>query len=216
MRRIALYISFITAAIILLGCEKSVSKEINNAEVGDVVEFGNYNWKSKWIVLDKKNDDLLLISEEVMQPNIIYDRNSKSIDDYANGVRWDIATWETSELRKWLNTTFFEEAFSIEEKAMIKTTQIQTSDNPETGVSGGNMTQDMVFILSADEAENYFATDKERDCGTWWYLRTPGINCFFNPAKVDYGGVIRLDGSISAGPTKPGGVRPSVWVHITE
>ena len=39
-------------------------------------------------------------------------------------------TWETSTLREWLNESYFNDAFSDEEQAMILTTSVPNPANP--------------------------------------------------------------------------------------
>ncbi len=89
-------------------------------------------------------------------------------------------TWETSSVRLWLNRTFYNTAFSGAEQSIIEEAEIINSDNPSFGTPGGNTTTDKVFLLSIDEANQYFETDSLRRCQfvgsgyCWYYLRSPG------------------------------------------
>ncbi|MBQ6509830.1 MAG: hypothetical protein IJI07_10195 [Flexilinea sp.] len=122
-------------------------------------------------------------------------------------------TWEDSDMRAWLNGTFFGTAFSESEKERIAEALIPNPDNPDEGAKGGNDTKDRIFLLSIEEAETYFPEKDARRCnftnygkrgahaaaadkegnGIWW-LRSPG--------KVDVmvayadGSIVREDGSI--------------------
>ena len=99
---------------------------------------------------------------------------------------WREVTWETCSARKWLNETFFEKAFSEDEKKLIESTKLKNPDNPETGAKGGNDTEDRIFYLSVEEATKYFpAVEGMFDVYKYlctsidgqvctWYLRTPG------------------------------------------
>ena len=138
------------------------------------IEFGRYPQASKnenalieWLVLKNDGSKALLISKYALdcQQYNTSDRN---------------VTWETCTLRKWLNGTFISNAFSHEEQAMILSTTTESAD-----------TKDRVFLLSEDEAREYFSSDSTRQCqGTAycfaqggdqdsdgrcsWWLRSPG------------------------------------------
>lgn len=62
--------------------------------------------------------------------------------------------WNTCSLRSWLNKSFLNDAFSESEKANIL-----------------NTSTDQVFLLSADEAENYFSSNSARQCQGTEYCR---------------------------------------------
>lgn len=166
-------------------------KNITKAEykVGDEIEFGNYyqddlNQKTpiKWIVLDVQEDKALLISKFLLD-GASYNQKDVNI------------TWERSSIRRWLNNDFFNEAFSKSEQNNIQLTDIYNQANPYTGIKGGNITKDHVFLLSLDEVDKYLPNENQRktevteyakkrnvyfdgvfssnDYGLWW-LRSPG------------------------------------------
>ena len=128
--------------------------------VGSVVTFGAYeqdndleNGKEpiEWIVLDVQDGKSLLISRYALD-YMIYNPDGR------------VATWETCSLRKWLNSTFVEDAFSSEEQEMIPTVTVITDKNPDHDTNPGRDAQDRVFLLSIQEAEKYFASEEERKC----------------------------------------------------
>ena len=134
----------------------SDSTGFSEAKVGDVISFGKYEQDNntangqemiEWIVLDRKQDGSLLVISKYALYSGPY--NTECID----------VTWETCTLRKWLNSTFLNAAFTSDEKAMILKTTIKNNDNPTYGTDGGNDTKDQVFLLSIDEAERYFKND---------------------------------------------------------
>ncbi|HBI84683.1 MAG TPA: hypothetical protein DDX71_00125 [Ruminococcus sp.] len=159
--------------------------------LGTCVTFGNYYYSNvvdnktpmTWLVLDSSGDDMLLLS--------LY---AVDVQPYHHAL--EALTWENSDLRRWLNTTFLDEAFSPEEQERINVTHVFNGDNPYYGTPGGNDTDDQVFLLSVSEAEYYLNTEELR--GTWptlyaeslgaycdssngnwmrytqWWLRTPG------------------------------------------
>ena len=185
-----------------------------------------YNGKEdiEWLVLKKDGNRALLISK--------YALDSQPYNEEAEDV-----TWETCTLRTWLNGTFFEEAFSTLEQKRILTTNVTADKNPEWSTDPGNDTQDKVFLLSIDEGNQYFSSDKERKCTptdfattsqgaiasssftsqnsesncTWW-LRSLGETSH-DVAWVGMDGVI-----IEAGASVDSfldAVRPAMWIDFS-
>ena len=115
--------------------------------------------------------------------------NSKDCTNY-------VSDWETCSLRQWLNKTFYNTAFSREEKMLIGTTFLE--NNSPDGTWFGTDTGDKIFILSIDdvinstygfdssksefdEARKLKGTDYSKCQGVYisqgyphWWLRTPG------------------------------------------
>lgn len=119
------------------------------------VSFGRYpqvdtTGKKKnpveWLVLDKQGDKVLLLSKYIL--------DCKSYNDTDSDV-----TWEDCSLRKWLNESFYDTAFTEDEKKCIETTTIANTGNDEYETSGGNDTVDKVFLLGIEDVEKYFAKD---------------------------------------------------------
>ena len=209
--------------------------DFSKVKKGDILIFGSYeqdfdeNYDPvkkpiEWIVYDKTDDQMLLVSKYVL-------------DAMPYNEEWKDVTWEKCSLRKWLNKEFYKTAFSKAERAMIKTVTLKNPDNKKTGASGGKNTKDKIFILSRDDLVNPaygydpdpVAYDHGRRCSatnyaiynmgylpeeaakvsTWW-LRTPGKSAA-NAANVDeddtvneYGHAVR-DGD---------GVRPALYIKI--
>lgn len=197
--------------------------KIKSAEIGDYIEFGEYeqdgdesNGKEdiEWLVLDKEEDRILVISKYALdcQPY--------------NDVDEDI-TWEECTLREWLNDEFINNAFTAEEKSAIPTVTVKAGKNPSYDVDPGKDTRDKVFLLSADEAKKLFKENSERVCqatayavfnGVWddpkgdfWWLRSPG-------ATADYASCIGETGYIHAlghyASRDNLSVRPAMWIEL--
>ncbi len=131
----------------------------------DTVTFGSYpqsdasgNTKEpiEWIVLDRQGDKAFLLSKYILD-----------CKDYNN--HGENCTWETCSLRNWLNSIFYNVAFSNSEKEIILTTNVLNKINeevyykryapnyrPQIKTVAGNNTFDKVFLLSLDEFDNYF------------------------------------------------------------
>ena len=126
-------------------------------KIGSVVTFGSYEQDGdkangrepvEWIVVDKRGDgSLVLISR--------YALDAKPYNE-----EFTVVTWENCTLRKWLNEEFYASAFSAREQSLIVPVTLQNEDNPYYGTDGGNDTTDKVWLLSINEATDYFGNDK--------------------------------------------------------
>lgn len=203
-------------------------RNYKSLSVGESLTFGHYEQDGEiyseedieWLVLAKTEHAALLISKYALSCQPYYTVNGD-------------VTWETSSVRKWLNDTFFNKAFSVEEQRMIFTTNVVNDDNDQYGTKGGNNTYDKVFLLSTDEANEYFKSDEDRKCpvtdyvlnqgvfvyggnkvdgkptGPWW-LRSPGMDqshaCCANE-NVSYGGyTVNTKQTVF--------VRPAMWISV--
>ena len=138
-----------------------IESELATAKVGDVILFGLYEQDDdlsngrediEWIVLDKTADGkLLVVSRYGLLSTPYYNKEHMGVD------------WSRCTLRKWLNSTFLEEAFTKTERAMIPTTKLKKVVNPEYGDWGGEDTEDQVFVLSFEDVTKYFQDDDTED-----------------------------------------------------
>lgn len=212
----------------------------NNYHVGDIVTFGSYEQDNKlnngseeikWIVLDVKDQSILLLSKDVL-------------DAYRFNNSWAEITWDDSGIREWLNDTFYYNAFSLSEQLKIQSAFASADRNPYfSHLDPGSSTLDKVFLLSVDEVESYIpntakrgasATDYARSHGAfisksytvngrgtaWWWLRSPGgyqgVGYKSYAAIIDGSGAVSghevynsgYDGSV-------GGVRPAIWIRVS-
>lgn len=198
---------------------------IQDAEIGDIIVLGTYDQDSvdgkddvQWLVLDKRDSKYLLTTQYCLW-GLPYNT------DYTE------VTWETSTIRKWLNEEFIYEIFNEQEIDLIEETQITTKGNDEYSTQGGNDTLDKLFLLSAEEVEQYFDSEDDRVLhptwyaeryginvnsnysSSWWWLRTPG-NLQDAVATVDPKGTISMFGHDVSSTT--GGLRPALWIDISE
>ena len=140
-----------------------------------------------------------------------------------NDTRADV-TWETCSLRKWLNSEFYNSAFSQSEKEQIGKYTITNADNPEYQTGGGNKTSDRIFLLSYDEILKYFQTNSSRQCeGTaytlskighdnglvGWATRRPGSKAF-GTLFVRHHGTFSLEGQTVEGYFV---IRPALYIQ---
>ena len=191
--------------------------EAQSVNVGDVISFGEFNWR----VLDVQDGKALIISEEVIENKAYF------------FVQSDI-TWEECELRDYLNGEFYN-SFGQTEKSRIAEIRIDNPNNPWCGKNGGNATNDRIFLLSLDEVCRYFgdsitnlnkdhhednisdrndaariAKDSRGKTSMWW-LRSPGFHSD-SAAFVCHNGSVNVYGySVD---TDDGGVRPALWLKL--
>lgn len=193
------------------------SRMLKSASIGDIIYYGKYEQDGNsengsepltWIVLGTNGDNLILLSEYIIEKM-----------PFGSGHYW-----ESSSVREWLNNDFLNQAFSSDEKNMIQ--KMITSDE----------TEDMVFLLSAEEARGFFASDDTRVAyiteymeqmdfngynskGTW---RTRSISTASNGKGVV---IVETDGNVRSAGSAPDvpnrysssdiGVRPVISLNVS-
>ncbi len=235
-----------------MGAFKLLPMEVEFTEVGGTVEFGTFpqgrngeERKIEWIILDKDSNRAFLISKyglDAKPYNEFSDKafckvcGSPAFKKVGNtykcqicGLKYDLgATWETCSLRTWLNETFYENAFNTNEKNAIQDTLVTADKNPSSGTDPGNDTKDRLFLLSINEAQQYFKTDLDRACAgtefcyaqkdckpqngncSWW-LRSPGCD-LDHAATVDSVGDVSTDGNFAN--IDSDAIRPALWINL--
>ena len=181
--------AILTLALFISGCGAKPHETpkqavtLTDASVGDIVVFGDI----RWYVIAKTADGCTLLSEKPVIKKAFRDAEYQAFD----------GTWEKSTLRAWLNGQFYD-TFTEAEKALIASTHNVNADNSEHGTSGGNDTDDYIYLLSVDEAK---ALDsKILKCGywygqenQWWWLRSPGVNESLNLRFTDQAALAALN-----------------------
>ena len=118
------------------------NKCLNQVNIGDIIQFGNYHGVIDWLVLDKCDNKLLIVTRDC-------------IDSLPYDSQHGACFWRFSSLREWLNNGFIKETFSEDEQKSINSTKILIDD-----VSA---TIDKVFLLSFKECSEYFYRDKVKN-----------------------------------------------------
>lgn len=192
------------------------------------IKFGRYPQASKnenalieWLVLKNDGSKALLISKYALDCQK-YNTTDTSV------------TWETCTLRRWLNGSFINSAFSAEEQKQILHTTVTSDRNPSYSTYPGNNTKDKVFLLSIAEAQKYFSSDSTGQCqGTAycfaqggdqdsdgrcsWWLRSPDYFSRDCVSIVNNYGVAgcRLYHVTRSLPFSDGiTVRPALWINL--
>ncbi|MDR1796726.1 MAG: DUF6273 domain-containing protein [Clostridiales Family XIII bacterium] len=131
---------------------------------GGHIFFGTWDGAPiEWRVLEVQDDRALLISEEIL--TLWQYMDAETLRSWIDAERTG-ATWARSGLRTWLNGEFLDEAFTEEEVETILLTDVETPGNGV--IAGSEPTQDKVFLLSREEAVQYFPTDEDRAV---WYTK---------------------------------------------
>lgn len=205
------------------------SEMLKSAKAGDIVLFGTYeqdndtsNGKEdiEWLVLQKESDKALVISRY-------------ALDCQQYNTSYTDVTWETCSLRKWLNETFINNAFSTDEQNKIQSTTVTVDENPKYSTSPDNNTTDKVFLLNKTEVYEYFSTDEAIKCvptdysiaqGAYtsssysvdgkatcrWWLRAPGFYGV-NAANIDDEGLVSHFDDVNIDNFT---VRPAMWITV--
>lgn len=181
--------------------------------------------KISWIVLKEEKGKALLISKYALDCRPYHEGN-------------DMASWKRSSLRAFLNTDFFETAFSPKERAKIMLTPLDNRNEYYRTCSEN--TKDYIFLLSRQDVEELFPEDDMRKCapthfakeqGAWasddilcledgaggtatccWWLRTPGLAGYVSCDYVDSCGDAS-QGSYDAN-ADDCGVRPALYYSL--
>ena len=208
------------------------SRNRPSVSVNDILTFGRYEQDGirgngaediEWLVLDVQGNKALLLSRY-------------ALDSQPYNSAYGKTTWEACTLRSWLNSTFFDAAFTAEEKASILVTEVDngaSQNNSEWHTKGCNNTEDMVFLLSYNDTDRYFDDRDARICtptnyavsmgadtrtlddgvtdAAWWWLRSPGEN-ETQASFVNFDGT-RYTNAVGNGYLS---VRPAIWVEIAD
>ena len=183
---------------------------------GDTVVFGSFEQDGdlgngaepiQWLVLDTRGEGdaagagVLLISQYELSYRKVHDQDGP-------------ATWETSSLRAWLNGEFLSTAFTEREREFVARTHVSTPGNyddkyglgeKKPNNTGGNDTEDDVFLLSYEEAEQYFYFGTTDEYTAMAYRATaPSYAAFMDacmnnysyaveelPSKAEYGAAVK-------------------------
>lgn len=134
--------------------------------VGDIISWGNYPNTSngserpiKWKILKIKGDNALLLCDNILDAKAYHNKRKK-------------VTWKTSDIRKWLNEDFYDTAFNFKEKICIRNTFIEVKNNL---IFRRNDIEDKIFLLSKEEVEKFFLTEKDRKVQATNYALNRGV-----------------------------------------
>ena len=175
----------------------------------------------EWLVLDRDGDRALLLSKYALDYQSFMPFYEPVTEPY---------TWESCSLRRWLNGTFLNAAFSADERQRLLTTTVITSPGSLHRSDGPITTEDRVFLLSNTEVYAYFASEAATaaeytayalsenpwpgnaaapGAADWWLRTTDGY---------DHPDGVYADGRVGEGARAYEGeyVRPAIWISVDE
>lgn len=150
---------------------------------GGKLRFGGYGW----YVLDRQPGRMLVITEKVIMKRPYHHEEAP-------------VTWETCDMRKYLNGEFYR-SFGEAGRARIIEVTNDNPDNPWYGTNGGKPTSDKVFLLSIAEVVKCFGDSGQiatrymyPDCGWCKDEFLPWIDDQYNINRraVDDNGIVRF------------------------
>ena len=175
----------------------------------------------EWLVLDRDGDRALLISKYALDYQSFMPFYEPVTEHY---------TWEGCSLRRWLNGTFLNAAFSADEQQRLLTTTVITSPGSLHRENGPVTTEDRVFLLSNTEVYAYFANEAATAAEYTAYALSenpwPGNAATPGPADwwlrttdgYDHPDGVYADGRVGEGARAYEGeyVRPAIWITVDE
>ncbi|HBN83968.1 MAG TPA: hypothetical protein DDZ89_09005 [Clostridiales bacterium] len=191
---------------------------------GGKIKFGIYDW----VVLDKQHDKMLIITEKVIIKRPYHHEECE-------------ITWETCDMRKYLNGEFYASFNQADRERVIEVVN-ENPDNPWDGTTGGIPTSDRIFLLSINEVVQYFGDSGQLQAkptgpkgeswwfndqydmvrsaklgskNAWWWLRSPGY-IGKRAAYITINGAVHVHGESNGSKGKLGGIRPALWLKTTE
>lgn len=180
------------------------SKLMDHSDVS--IKFGSFPQNNtiatpiEWLVLDTKDDQVLVISK--------YALACKPYND-----KFDYSSWEKCSLRKWLNEDFYNNAFSKEEQQRIINSpdKIFLLSREEANKYFNTAVSRICAATACAKAEGAFTSEYKTKGGDecYWWLRSPGTYDT-NSAVVDVDGSVNRAGVfINAWDAC---VRPAMWI----
>lgn len=208
---------------------------IQNATVGGTVIMGQFEQDSntdngmepiEWKVLAIQDGKAFLLSDKILT----YKVYNEEVEGYVFEFEEKEFVWESSYIRNWLNTEFYDAAFSEDDKSRIIKTEYKSKGGRSYEPEKVSYTSENVTLLSDEEVKTYLGegeSAKAKDTqyaydnkDTWafdgrWYLRSSYEGG--KSAALRYTHCIDVNGKIDwYGPQDSEfGIRPAMWVSIS-
>jgi len=167
---------------------------------GRQVEFGEWNGRPiTWTVLAEDGKRRLLLADRV-------------VDYQPFHTEKDATSWNACYLRRWLNGTFLDQAFTLRDRMKILLSWHRNNTDSRWCDQNGPDTRDKVFIFDLKEMDEYLPDQKDRAVDEWWWLRghaseTQALQAVYCDGSVYRDGIIKDSRRV--------GVRPAMWVRVS-
>jgi hypothetical protein len=191
--------------------KKTTEKTIKE---GDVLTLGKYDWNNTWRVLKVEDDRVLVINEDCI--DLMNMEGSVSNYDPHLGKCFQVypyipedaeihhgERWKYTGLKKWLNDVYYDVTFNDKEKELFIETEYGR-----------------IFLLSREEAREYFMSDSDRRAKyikydyPWWLRSSSSYESYvYNDYVTSQG---RIDGNSICYNNSNIGVRPAMWLKSGE
>lgn len=190
-------------------------EKLRKAKVGDTIIWGKYEQDGnldngaediEWIILEKTEQAVLVISKYCLD----YKNMWTYIEESSHDVTFFL--WDKSELRQWLNTTFWVNSFSTEESNQIAYGKFSHGDDIIIHDQLFLLPLSLIYELNGIDflstTATPYASDKGCD-GSWWTMdNNPNVYYYYDfvneKGEVDASGKIGSDSC---------GVRPSMYIQ---
>lgn len=137
-----------------VGYVAEVPEEEMYADLSQGMKFtyGTYEGEPiEWVVLSRSGNTCIVVTRDVVT----------TMPYAADGT---FTSWADSDIRVWLNTDFYTNCFTDDERARIK--NVPGYSNPDIP------NEDMVFLLGRDEVSEYETRFETEEASCEWWLRS--------------------------------------------
>lgn len=166
-------------------------------DTGDIVKLGKHNDNElSWIVLDVKNDKVLVLSKRILRP--------------VSFGPWASNSYKLSALRAYLKHHFIND-YGLNGLEILPVDVTSAYEETEITEDG----EDRVFLLSETEVKSYLPYREDRvafdleDTNRAWWLRSPEGYIMYTYA-VDRDGSLYIENVFDS----KIGLRPAFWYKI--
>ena len=162
-KKILFLVLMSTFVLNIFNISNATNNDLTNGDkyaLGSIITFGKYeqdnddsNGKEdiEWKIMDSNDDYYLLLSLKIL-------------DCAQFNTTYGYVTYSNSTLRKFLNGTFYNSAFTESEKKQIFKVKNKNDANTKFNIDAGSDTDDNVFIFSLNEYLKYFG-DMDKNFG---------------------------------------------------
>ncbi len=170
--------------------DSSFSYQDNNGYDTSTIYWFKYE-PIKWQILEEMDGCITIVAELALDCQQFY--HTREDDDSTREVNGNDVyenNYEESEIRAWLNDTFFNAAFNDLQKALIQTVTVDNSSASTRNASSYacDNTKDKVWLLSYNEAFSKYSGNLVRAKTCTDYARCQGCPVYSSASSTSYKG----------------------------